>query len=94
MGYEDTALFTEGKMHKCEQISKAYYLPFRLELHICAKHTMVKPYKCIECNKAFAVKANLKRHVLIHSGIKPHICEECKQSFIQFVTLRKAHKEM
>lgn len=41
----------------------------------------IKKYECGYCGKVFSVKANLQRHVLLHTGQKPHKCEVCGRSF-------------
>ncbi|XP_035205251.1 zinc finger protein 732-like [Stegodyphus dumicola] len=41
------------------------------------------------CNKSFALKGSLNRHVLIHTGEKPHVCEVCDKSFGDKSTLNR-----
>lgn len=35
-------------------------------------------YKCNECEKIFATKSKLKKHVMTHTPDKPHHCKNCK----------------
>ena len=42
-----------------------------------AKELVEKPHTCTECEKQFATKRNLKRHILIHTGVRPHACTIC-----------------
>ncbi|XP_069509212.1 zinc finger protein 182-like isoform X2 [Ambystoma mexicanum] len=38
-------------------------------------------YECPECKKLFALKANLTRHLRIHTRPRPHKCTDCEKSF-------------
>ncbi|KAJ9586741.1 hypothetical protein L9F63_019679 [Diploptera punctata] len=40
-----------------------------------------KPYLCTVCNKSFAWKDSLNRHIRTHSHEKPYICAICNKSF-------------
>lgn len=43
--------------------------------------TELKPFKCPTCEKPFARKDHLNRHILIHSGARPYECDICSKAF-------------
>ncbi len=43
---------------------------------------------CQQCEKCFATKANLKRHMDIHTGKKPYTCQQCGKCFNKKGTLK------
>ncbi|XP_071455149.1 zinc finger protein 722-like [Hetaerina americana] len=44
-------------------------------------------YKCTICARAFSLKHNLKRHMVVHTGEKPHKCKICLKGFNHKQTL-------
>ena len=48
------------------------------------KTNTVKPFSCQYCNKSFANKCKMKRHVdCVHFKVKPFSCQYCEKSFGQ-----------
>lgn len=50
-----------------------------------------KPYKCLQCPKAFANSSYLSQHMRIHQGVKPYGCDICSRKFTQLSHLQQ-HK--
>jgi uncharacterized Zn-finger protein len=50
-----------------------------------------KPYKCLQCPKAFANSSYLSQHMRIHQGLKPYACDICSRKFTQLSHLQQ-HK--
>ncbi|KAG8201673.1 hypothetical protein JTE90_012739 [Oedothorax gibbosus] len=49
--------------------------------------TLKRPFQCTHCGKGFTQKANLQRHMLIHTGHFPFQCTICTKGFRQKVNL-------
>ncbi|EAT32360.1 AAEL015495-PA [Aedes aegypti] len=60
-----------------------------LQLHTQIHMREAKPYKCSQCNKAFANSSYLSQHTRIHLGIKPYRCEICQRKFTQLSHLQQ-----
>ncbi|KAH8232383.1 hypothetical protein KR032_005327, partial [Drosophila birchii] len=54
--------------------------------HERVHHTNIRPFKCTECDKSFAMSGKLREHMLTHTGERAFHCEPCKASF-----LRRSH---
>ncbi|XP_055613668.1 zinc finger protein 271-like [Uranotaenia lowii] len=57
--------------------------------HIRSIHGIDRPYICIQCNKGFHRRSDLKKHTFVHSGVRPFACEECGKSFSRNTNLTK-----
>ncbi|KAM3848353.1 uncharacterized protein M6D78_005014 [Vipera latastei] len=56
-------------------------------------HPEVKPYKSMECGKAFSQHRKLTIHKRIHIGEKPYKCVECGKNFCENASLMR-HKRI
>ncbi|XP_068808224.1 zinc finger protein 648 [Struthio camelus] len=48
-----------------------------------------RPYKCLQCGRAFKKSSNLLSHVETHSGAKPYACELCGKAYSHQGTLQQ-----
>ena len=55
------------------------YALWQLTQHL--KNNRVKPYKCLECGKAFSFGIGLWVCQNTHTGEKPYECKECGKTF-------------
>ncbi|XP_034634906.1 zinc finger protein 648 [Trachemys scripta elegans] len=52
-----------------------------------------RPYKCMQCGRAFKKSSNLLSHIDTHSGAKPYACELCGKAYSHQGTLQQ-HKRL
>lgn len=57
--------------------------------HIKQMHGSDKPYVCVQCNKQFGRRSDLKKHAICHTGIRPFACTVCPKSFSRNSNLQK-----
>lgn len=65
----------------CDICTKEFKTNRQMKEHLLTSHVGIKPYKCEHCNKFFARKYHLERHVVVHTGIKEYQCEYCGKHF-------------
>lgn len=61
--------------------NKHFSRPSLLTEHQQTVHQGIKPYKCNLCERSFAKKSHLERHLFSHSEVKPFHCSHCEKSF-------------
>ncbi|CAI4221496.1 unnamed protein product [Auanema sp. JU1783] len=64
-----------------------------LTAHIRSRHTFVRPFSCLHCDKSFVRKNDLKVHEQIHSLQSGHDCPFCKKTFKRSIYLMKHSKK-
>ena len=86
-------MHTKLKMYECFHggCNKKYRHPQDLIRHI--QNHQEKTFECDFCEKKFAEKRLLKRHILVHQNITPYICEKCNKGFKHNNQLYRHHKK-
>ncbi|XP_044281323.1 zinc finger and SCAN domain-containing protein 20-like isoform X3 [Varanus komodoensis] len=79
-------IHAEGKLFECFKGGEIFCQRENSPRWLC---TGKKLYECPECGKNFHNKADLIRHVRIHTGERPFECPQCGQFFIQRVHLMR-----
>lgn len=63
---------------------------------LCQMAKGERPFKCLQCSKAFLSKAAMGRHQSKHSKSVPHTCEQCSKEFAtleQLLEHLQTHKD-
>ncbi|XP_074859419.1 zinc finger protein 648 [Carettochelys insculpta] len=55
----------------------------------CSGEVEERPYKCMQCGRAFKKSSNLLSHIDTHSGAKPYACELCSKAYSHQGTLQQ-----
>ena len=69
------------KIHQCRLCMKRCNSPSDLLLHIKYVHEQRKDENCHICDKKFARKKDLQRHIMRHEKIKNFVCELCGKGY-------------
>lgn len=86
---EHEARHDAANPHSCN------YCPFRCSsrqvviAHIKELHDNDRPYVCVQCNKGFGRRSDLKKHTIVHTGIRPFTCPVCNKNFSRNTNLTK-----
>lgn len=85
----------EVRVHKCEECSKTFRTPWRLNQHRIT-HSSETPFQCDKCGKMFKRIDSLNLHRLTHTDINAFECDLCdaklktKANLNQHKTVRHA----
>jgi len=88
------------KRHQCTMCNSHWFeteeaLKLHINTHLIMQRTTKKrsgdpdrPWQCEVCNRKFAEKCTLKRHIRIHTNEKPWKCTFCTKAFNQSCSLQ------
>lgn len=68
---------TNTVCHICGKV----YSSYTIGEHLKNIHARRRNYKCVECEKCFANKYKLDRHMIVHSNEFKHQCNICNKMF-------------
>ena len=75
------------KTKVCSFCGKTFMRSCHLQSHIAHVHKKERPYRCTECDAAFALNYELNRHMQKHSETPNFTCTECGVSFYERIKL-------
>ncbi|QLL33708.1 hypothetical protein HG536_0F00320 [Torulaspora globosa] len=86
-----TSSLARSKNYFCdyEGCNKAFSRPSLLTEHQQAVHQGRKPFKCELCDRSFAKKSHLERHLHAHAEDKPLHCSFCQKGFTTAQQLKR-----
>ena len=62
--------------HSLKQENNSGFISGDVEMYIG-----VDGKTCMLCHKSFTCRANLTRHIVVHTGARPYACEICNKRF-------------
>ncbi|KII74449.1 Early growth response protein 1 [Thelohanellus kitauei] len=79
---KNTLLNNEGKLYICQYDGCGVSIKRKddLKRHM-RKHTGIKPFTCIDCEKKFSRKDHFHSHRRTHTNERPFKCEKCPSTF-------------
>lgn len=75
--------------HQCNFCSFSCASRNTIIAHIKECHEPEKPFICMQCNKKFGRRSDLKKHSIVHTGIRPFSCPVCGKNFSRNTNLTK-----
>lgn len=67
---------------KCDYCDGMFSNKYNLSKHVRAIHMGERPYKCSDCDHAFAQKDNLISHQATHLSERSFSCNQCEKNYI------------
>ncbi|VIO97679.1 Zinc finger, C2H2 type family protein [Brugia malayi] len=67
--------------HKCKYCTVTVDSPSALKRHVAAVHAKCRLYTCCYCGHSFSQKADVDRHMVVHSNELTHKCGHCGEQF-------------
>ncbi|VDO37646.1 unnamed protein product, partial [Onchocerca flexuosa] len=67
--------------HKCKYCTVTVDSPSALKRHVAAVHAKCRLYTCCYCGHSFSQKADVDRHMVVHSNELAHKCGHCGERF-------------
>ncbi|KAM3717840.1 Histone H4 transcription factor [Dirofilaria immitis] len=78
---EDGELRTIYSCHLCQKQFVTVDSPSALKRHVAAVHAKCRLYTCCYCGHSFSQKADVDRHMVVHSNELAHKCGHCGEQF-------------
>lgn len=75
--------------HKCNYCAYSTNQRTTVITHIREYHATDRPFICVECEKGFCRRSDLKKHAIGHTGIRPFTCPVCNKNFSRNTNLTK-----
>ena len=79
--------------YECEKCMRRFTQPCTLQQHNISVHGPPAKFPCSECQKGFATKYQLRKHLYVHQTNvelkSPYICDECEGRFTTKGSLRR-----
>lgn len=87
--YHETKEHDSLNPNKCSLCPQLFGNRNVMIMHIKEFHLSDKPYICVECEKGFGRRSDLKKHTIVHTGVRPYVCPVCHKNFSRNTNLTK-----
>ncbi|XP_021930652.1 uncharacterized protein LOC110835081 isoform X2 [Zootermopsis nevadensis] len=77
-----------NKTHKCEQCDRSFSQANHLVEHMNQLHGATRSYKCNYCEHSSNSRANMTRHLALHTERCRFVCDQCGAAFHALTTLK------
>lgn len=52
----------------------------------------MRPFPCLQCDRDYSTRRDLREHQVVHSGARPFTCDQCGKAFARRPSLRLHRK--